>query len=225
MVFLLQVAVSLFEYLNGGETGADSFSYTIVDGKEGEATATVTINIKGIDDVVNLQGTKKDDRLVGSNNHDSLYGDKGKDVLEGGARNDTLYGGNGKDTLHGDEGNDYLEGGKDKDYLFGGLGDDTLIGGHGKDTLYGGEGNDVLIGGKDKDTFVLMPEGMSDIIEDFEHKKDYLGLTDGLTFEQLTIGQADSNTVISITESGETLAVLNNVESDLIDVKDFTYKF
>jgi hypothetical protein len=70
-----------------------------------------------------------------------------------------------------------------------------------------------------------MSEGMSDIIEDFEHKKDSLGLTDGLTFEQLTIGQVDSNTVISITDSGETLAILNNVESNSIDVKDFTYKF
>ncbi|MDJ0900225.1 MAG: Ig-like domain-containing protein [Xenococcus sp. MO_188.B8] len=214
-----------FAYLNGGETSTDSFNYTIDDGKEGIATATVTIDINGIDDAVNLQGTKKNDRLIGGNNHDYLDGDKGKDILEGGARDDTLIGGYGKDTLYGDEGNDYLDGGKDKDYLSGGLGDDTLIGGHGKDTLYGGEGNDVLNGGKDKDVFVLMSEGMTDTIEDFENKKDSLGLSDGLTFEQLTIGQADNNTVISITDSGEVLAILANVESDLIDSKDFTYKF
>ena len=207
---------SAFAYLSGEETSTDSFNYTIDDSKEGTATATVTIDINGIDDAVNLQGTKK---------NDYLDGDKGKDILEGGARDDTLIGGYGKDTLYGDEGNDYLDGGKDKDYLSGGLGDDTLIGGHGKDTLYGGEGNDVLHGGKDKDTFVLMSEGMTDTIEDFENKKDSLGLSDGLTFEQLTIGQADKDTVISITDSGEILAVLSNVESDLIDSKDFTYKF
>ena len=214
-----------FTYLNGEETSTDSFNYTIDDGKEGTATATVTIDINGIDDVVNLQGTKKDDYLIGGNNHDYLDRDKGRDLLEGGARDDTLIGGYGKDTLYGDEGNDYLDGGKDKDHLSGGLGDDTLIGGHGKDTLYGGEGNDVLNGGKDKDIFVLISEGMTDTIEDFENKKDSLGLSDGLTFEQLTIGQADNNTVISITDSGEVLAILTDVESDLIDSKDFTYKF
>ncbi len=214
-----------FAYLNGGETNTDSFNYTIEDGKKGIATTTVTVNINGIDDAVNLQGTKKDDHLIGGNNHDYLDGDKGRDFLEGGARNDTLYGGNNNDTLHGDEGNDYLDGGKDKDYLSGGLGDDTLIGGHGEDTLYGGEGNDVLNGGKDKDVFVLMSEGMTDTIEDFENKKDSLGLSNGLTFEQLTIGQADNNTVISITDSGEILAILTDIDSSLIDSKDFTYKF
>ena len=214
-----------FAELNGGETSTDSFNYTIDDGKEGVAVATVTIDLNGIDDAVDLLGTKKDDHLFGGNNHDYLYGDKGKDFLEGRERNDTLIGGYGADTLYGGSGNDYLDGGKDKDYLSGGLGDDTLIGGHGEDTLYGGRGEDILNGGKDKDVFVLMSEGMTDTIEDFEDKKDTLGLSDGLTFEQLTIGQADNNTVISITDSGEVLAILANVESDLIDSKDFTYKF
>ncbi len=214
-----------FASLNGGETSTDSFNYTIDDGKEGTATATVTIDINGIDDALNLQGTKKDDHLIGGNNHDYLDGDKGRDLLDGGARNDTLYGGNNNDTLYGSEGNDYLDGGKDKDYLSGGLGDDTLIGGHGKDTLYGGEGSDVLNGGKDKDIFVLMSEGMTDTIEDFENKKDTIGLSDGLTFEQLTIGQADNNTVISVIDSGEILAILTDVESNSIDAKDFIYNF
>lgn len=212
-----------FTYLNGGQTSTDTFNYTIDDGQEGTATAMVTININSIDDAVNVQGTKKNDHLIGGNNHDYLDGDKGKDILEGGARNDTLIGGYGEDTLYGDEGNDYLDGGKDKDYLFGGNGDDTLIGGHGKDTLYGGEGYDILYGGKDKDVFILMPEGMTDTIEDFEEKKDSLGLSYGLTFEQLTIGQADNNTIISITDSGKILAVLTNIESHLINAKDFIY--
>jgi len=98
-----------------------------------------------------------------------------------------------------------------------------LIGGHGKDTLYGGEGYDILYGGKDKDVFILMPEGMTDTIEDFEEKKDSLGLSDGLTFEQLTIGQVDNNTTISVTDSGKILAVLTNIESDSINAKDFIY--
>ena len=105
------------------------------------------------------------------------------------------------------------------------MGNDTLIGGDKKDTLIGGEGNDVLSGGKDKDTFVLMSGQGTDTIEDFENKKDSLALADGLTFGQLTIGQGNSNTIISVTDSGETLAILMGIESNSIDAKDFTDKF
>ena len=125
----------------------------------------------------------------------------------------------------GGEGNDYLDGGKDKDYLEGGLGNDTLVGGDKKDTLIDGAGNDILSGGKDKDTFVLVSEQGTDTIEDFENKKDSLALAEDLTFGQITIGQEDSNTIIDVTGSGETLAILTGVDSNSIDAKDFTDKF
>ena len=172
-----------------------------------------------------IASSKNKDTLIGGEGNDYLDGGKDKDYLDGGLGNDTLIGDDKEDTLYGDEGNDYLDGGKDKDYLDGGLGNDTLIGGDKKDTLIGGEGNDVLSGGKDKDTFVLMSGQGTDTIEDFENKKDSLALADGLTFGQLTIGQGNSNTIISVTDSGETLAILMGIESNSIDAKDFTDKF
>jgi VCBS repeat-containing protein len=177
-----------FENLNSGETGTDILNYTINDGNGGVATATVNISINGVDDAINLQGSKKDDVLIGGGNHDTLDGYKGNDILNGGARNDTL---------HGDEG---------------------------RDTLNGGAGDDILNGGKHKDIFVLAVGEGTDTIEDFENKKDFLALANGLTFGQLAIGQENNNTIISVADSGETLAILTGIESHSIDAKDFAYR-
>ena len=84
-------------------------------------------------------------------------------------------------------------------------------------------GNDYLEGGKDKDIFVLTVGEGIDTIADFENKKDLLGLGNGLTFGQLTILQEEKNTVVGIAGSNEVLAVLNNVDYEAIDRKDFTY--
>jgi Ca2+-binding RTX toxin-like protein len=97
---------------------------------------------------------------------------------------------------------------------------DKLQGGEGNDRLYGGRGNDLLTGGLGRDIFVLMTQSGRDTIQDFTDGEDKIGLAGGLTFEQLTIGSCNGNTLIS-NNCGEVLAILADVNSSLITQADF----
>jgi predicted extracellular nuclease len=139
-----------------------------------------------------------------------------------------LNGGNGKDTLTGKNGNDLVNGGNGKDLLDGGGGNDTLLGGRGIDTISGNAGNDLinggrgpdlLTGGTGRDTFVLARSISGDTITDFADTVDFLGLSGGLTFGQLTIAASGNNTLIK--RGNNTLATLNSVASNLITADDF----
>lgn len=99
-----------------------------------------------------INGSTKDDTLLGGAGADSIYGKAGNDLLGGGDDKDILSGGSGNDTLWGDAGNDSLSGGKDKDVLVGGIGNDTLWGDSGDDVLAGWDGKDILIGGSGNDS-------------------------------------------------------------------------
>ncbi len=101
----------------------DSFQYTVSDGKNGTATATVTIAVGKTENA--------------GNGKDSLIGTAGDDILRGGM---------GKDTVVGLSGNDVLIGGNDTDILIGGLGKDILTGGDRNDIFVfnAGEGTDVI---------------------------------------------------------------------------------
>ncbi len=107
----------VFDFLPVGNVGHDSFTYTVADGNGGTDTATVTIDITGLD------------------TNDTFIGTPGPDVFSGGVGNDTMIGKGGKDKLKGDSGNDGLDGSGGKDKLNGGLGDDTLTGGKGGDAF------------------------------------------------------------------------------------------
>jgi serralysin len=99
--------------------------------------------------------------INGTNKDDNLLGTPQNDVLNGGPGNDILSGGDGNDILNGDDGND------------------TLIGGKGQDSLNGGEGNDTYYidnifdftvdsGGIDKSyvsvSFVKIPSTIEEVI-------------------------------------------------------------
>lgn len=117
-------------------------------------------------------GTARNDRLVGSPNHDiidiivglagndtliglagddELFGGLGNDISNGGLGDDDLFGSAGNDTLAGAAGGDDLFGGTGNDFLNGGLGNDDLFGQNGNDRIAGGAGNDDLIGGAGND--------------------------------------------------------------------------
>lgn len=157
----------------------------------------------GADDVLALErpfaralttGTNGDDRLVGT------------------AQNDTLRGEAGNDTLLGRGGND------------------RLLGGTGNDTLTGGEGQDVLTGNRGRDRFVLnSTEGVSrvgraDRITDFTNGTDGLVLSDGLRFQDLRIragnGTLSNSTLIQHRQTGDYLAILDDVKPGTIDGQD-----
>ena len=113
-----------------------------------------------------LQGTDKNNRLVGTKN---------TDVILAGAGNDKVMGLEGNDMLSGDEGNDIVMGGDGNDTVMGDVGNDQLFGGNGDDMLVGGFDKDHLTGGAGKDKFVLNGAGTGiNYIMDFSSKDDVL---------------------------------------------------
>jgi hypothetical protein len=166
--------------------------------------------------------------LVGLNLSSSITtknGGKGNDIIHGTSGRDEINGGNGKDTLYGGNGSDTLIGGNGDDLLYGGVSDDVLSGGNGDDLLDGGQGNDTLTGGKGSDRFVLAVGGGTDKITDFTDCQDRIGLSGGLSFEQLKIAQGiganSADTLISVTSNDEVLAILTGVNAINITAADF----
>jgi Ca2+-binding RTX toxin-like protein len=123
--------------------------------------------------------------------------------------------------LYGNTGNDSMDGCESDDTLYGGQDNDTLIGNKGNDVLFGEMGNDSLIGGTGSDRFVLSNVGGSDIIADFEDGIDKIVLAGGITFADLSIGTTNNQTLITLLTTGELLATLNGVPSNLITADDF----
>ena len=152
-----------------------------------------------------------DDTVFGSITNHLIFGNDGEDLLLGGySGNDSLFGGKGKDDLWGGEGNDCLAGGQDADWICAEAGDDILLGGRGNDILYSGNGNDTLIGGLGRDylssgdydgsrkisgsnLYVLQIESgvtdinKTDVIAHFQVGFDRIGLTDGLTVNDVVL--------------------------------------
>lgn len=139
--------------------------------------------------------------------------------------NDLLNGGGGRDTLNGGNGRDTLNGGGGKDILSGGAGADILRGGNGNDLLIGGADSDRLFGNGGRDTFVIERVASEDriIVRDYIDGTDVLGLTDGLSFGNLTIVDNSSNTdtLIRETSTNNILAILSGIDSAVIDNSDF----
>ncbi|MGB3533613.1 MAG: DUF4394 domain-containing protein [Microcoleaceae cyanobacterium] len=179
-------------------------------------------DLSGDDEVV---GTDAMDSIGGGAGNDTVAGSLGDDLIAGSIGDDVLRGDRnvrdpqagemgGNDTLMGGAGNDRLGGKAGNDELYGGEGDDSIWGDAGDDLIRGGEGNDQLFGGTGSDLFILaMGEG-SDSILDFEVGMDMIGLTNGLTFEALTLTASGSGTLVEL--GSEQLAVVAGVEVDTL---------
>ena len=188
----------------------------------------------------NIYGAGNDD-IYGSIGHDTLVGGDGDDIINGRKGHDTLIGGDGDDTISGDGGTGYAG----NDILFGNAGNDWLRGRKGDDELYGGDGDDILIGdlgsdtittGSGSDQIILrardgtLPSGElseADTITDFTDGIDMLSVAQGdddIPFIQLTIYQGSgSNSNDTIIKYGsEYLAILKNIDVDLLTADDFT---
>jgi Ca2+-binding RTX toxin-like protein len=87
--------------------------------------------------------------------------------------------------------------------------------------LFGGSGNNSLVGGLGNDIFVLNYNQGFDLIADFVKGKDSLGLSGGLSFNQLDITQDNNSALIKLKGSGELVASLTGVTASLIGVSDF----
>lgn len=100
---------------------------------------------------VDLQGSRFDDWLVGTDWADRIEAHGGDDTIEGFGGDDLLAGKNGDDVIYGDGGWDTLTGGKNRDWIDGGTGNDVIGGGDGSDTLLGWTGDDFIGGDADPD--------------------------------------------------------------------------
>jgi len=145
-----------------------------------------------------LLGTNDAEAIAGGKGNDTIDGRGGNDSLYGGEGQDILFGGPGKDFLFGNAGDDVLNGGDDDDLLFGGKGNDALFGNEGNDFLVGDLGNDFLVGGGGADRFALQVNGGVDTVSDFSIGQDFIVLTEGLQFNQLSLNQVGANTVIRV---------------------------
>ncbi len=93
---------------------------------------------------------------------------------------------------------DTLEGGDGVDFISGRGGRDILNGGDGDDFLNGGRGRDIMTGGDGADWFVF---GRRDVITDFSIEDGdsiLFKASRDLTFEDLSIRQVGSDTLVSV---------------------------
>ncbi|MEA5497023.1 calcium-binding protein [Limnoraphis robusta Tam1] len=143
---------------------------------------------------------------------DLIIGNQGEDVIYGSGGQDSLFGGQDRDLMSGDIGNDSIFGNRDNDALIGGEGDDLMFGGQGNDFISGSLGNDTLSGDQGRDfisgrdfftdfgnkLYILEVESNAqdindaDLITNFLTGTDQLGLTGGLTEEDLTLEPAQN---------------------------------
>ncbi|MEX0270037.1 choice-of-anchor I family protein [Leptolyngbyaceae cyanobacterium UHCC 1019] len=154
----------------------------------------------------------------------TFLNDLDNDVTGFNNSHDVINGQGGNDTIYGLGGNDLLRGGAGDDRLFGGAGNDILYGGEGNDYLNGGLGDDLLYGGAGRDTFVISRRSGTDTIADFEVGMDLIALPSGLRFNQLTIAPTSgiaSDTLVSLTRTGDALAILTGVQADTITRSSF----
>lgn len=79
-------------------------------------------------------------------------------------------------------GGGFLNGTTADDVLAGGLGADQINGGAGDDIVMDGGGADQLTGGSGADTFILLRDGVTDMITDFDLAADRIDISD---FDQL----------------------------------------
>ena len=113
--------------------------------------------------------------------------------------------------------------------FIGGVGNDTINGGAGNDTLDGGKGSDTITTGNGSDQIILrIGDGGNtlldaDIITDFTDGSDDFGLTNGLSFGDLTRSQGtDDYANDSIISHGlEYLAILRNIDVSHLTEADF----
>ncbi|MGK7957427.1 MAG: hypothetical protein AB4063_19565 [Crocosphaera sp.] len=109
----------------------------------------------------------------------------------------------------------FILGTPEKDVLTGTVGNDQIVSLDEDDVIDGLEGDDLLFGNGGADTFVLRADQGQDFIADFMDGQDFLGLSDGLTFEQLTFSGQNINF------GDQTLAVLTGVDTTTLTSQDF----
>ena len=188
------------------------------DGADGRFALNVTFDtfsegqpVPALPDIQSAaSGTRKADTLRGTN---------ANGIIDGKGGNDKIFTRGGDDIGVGGPGQDLIRGGEGDDTLIGGFGYDRLTGGGGDDLLEGGPGNDRYVGNAGSDTFVIAAGQGRDIIRDFQDGTDFIGLSNELLFDELTIAQSGNRVIVSLAD--EQLAIVRSVSANQLSIEDF----
>lgn len=242
-----QIQVAFGDFVNEDITASREFKFsptnTFVELIASDKPSNGADQIYGTSEFDFLRGFAGDDQIFGGADKDTLQGDDGADQLDGGAGSDTasfasspsgvianLSGTTQMGVPSGQASDGYgnfdtlanienLDGSGSDDFLFGGSLDNFLDGHHGSDQLTGDVGSDTF-GLRQGDGGPAI--GNADVITDYSDGTDLFGLLDGLSFAALTIDDGGgSDTRISITSTGEFLAVVQGVTDNFLDASDF----
>jgi|GEM_PF-6037056 len=164
---------------------------------------------------------------------ETIFGTPETDVIQvpNSPAQQLVFAGDGDDFVDTSSANAALQ-----NVIYGGLGNDIITAGS-KDILMGNEGDDafyitsggdnILTGGSGADQFWLAtaeyPAAMNQIT-DFEVGVDVLGIGGlGLEFADLTLTQADNNTIVAIASNGLELASLVGINPEQLSVDNFVF--
>lgn len=185
--------------------------------------------LRALDGNDTIVGSSSGEAINGNIGFDSLLGGAGDDTLRGGRDSDRIFGEAGDDILNGNLGQDLVLAGDGNDLVRGGQDEDLLVGGNGRDTLIGDFDTDDLIGSDGDDLFVLRTEtaalidSFADWIIDFNPADDTIGLTGGLsendlTFETITFTfDTEINFLEIFAQSGEDIQATIGITTATLD--------
>ena len=157
---------------------------------------------------------------TGAAGADVLTGSSLSDVILGLQGNDTLSGANGNDLVNGNQGDDIVMGGEGNDTVRGGQNNDVVVGDAGNDTIWGDLGNDILTGGSGSDRFVFRAGDGADEITDFEDGIDFIALSGGISFSNLTFLDEFDGAAI-VLNNAEVLVTLTGITTAQLSASDF----
>ncbi len=132
-------------------------------------------------------------KMIGSEADNVIYANYMENMeVYAGAGNDTVYAGSGTDKVYGESGNDTL---------YGEAGEDLLVGETGNDSLYGGIGNDTYV--------FNLGDGADDITDYDKTSGNRDTLRVGVTADQIIFEKSESNLLISILNTEDSVKIQN----------------
>jgi hypothetical protein len=210
------------EDISFGETSEDiSFGDTSEDISFGDTSEDTSFGETSDETVFASEGNNQ---LFGGDGDDTIYGSAGDDIIEAGEGNNLIYASEGNNTITAGSGNDEIYAGAGDDIINAGGGDDLVYASEGDNIIYGGIGDNTVYSGSGSDLFALTTGEGSTTVINFGVGQDLLGLTDGLTFEQLSITQGTNGDEFftQIGVGDDLLATLSWVQADSITSSSFT---
>src|SRR2546423_9041175 len=142
-------ALALATLLAGAAMTGGGAAHSVDGLCNGQEASHAWLNASGQHGPALIDGTGKDDVIIGSDGDDTINGKGGDDVICGKLGNDSISGGPGNDTIRGDGGDDDLDGGPGHDAVRGDSRHHTLARGTGQDGPLRGDGADLLVGRDD----------------------------------------------------------------------------